>query len=198
MNERLEERKRKLLEYLKEEYKEEPPKSWWHTKKPVYRTTWDFGNTQDDYRRDDYNVTIRKNKNEAAFLVAFLFLSFAWMFYPWDFKEVDSVSVFFMIVLFIISILNALDRRPKVIIDSNGLWTHKWSVLIPWNLIVATYIKEEDAGEDKNYQLIVHFYDAWQDLFCEANFTLGGLEISNEALAYYIEYWKIKTQKVLE
>jgi len=195
MNREFEERKRKLLEYLKEEYKEEPPQRWWHSKKPEYKTTWDFANINEDYRREDYNVIIRNDKKGAASSAAFLFLLFAWMFYPWNFKNVNPLSVMFMMVILIFHLRQAFDRRPKVILDANGLWTHKWSVQIPWHLIVATYIKEDNTGEDKYFELIVHFYDAWEDEFCEASYKPTGLEVSNQALAYYIEYWKMEIRK---
>lgn len=196
MNREFEERKRKLLEYLKEEYKEDPPKSWWQQKKPVYKTTWDFSNTQEDYQRDDYKVIIRNDKKGAASLVAFLFLMLICTWQPWKNEWPDLSAVFFMIVVLVFAILPFIDRRPKVIMDENGLWTHKWNVPIPWNLIVATYIKIDDNGEDTTYEIIIHFYDEWEDLFCEASFKTFRLDVSNEAIAYYIEYWKRTSQKM--
>nr|WP_294905196.1 hypothetical protein [uncultured Lacibacter sp.] len=87
MNETLEKKQIELLRTLKVRFKEEP-RSWWQTQSKKYKTTWEVGNTYDNYPVPSDETIIRYNLKAAIVKIAALLLYMLFLiFYQWDEKE---------------------------------------------------------------------------------------------------------------
>src|SRR5690242_3390614 len=173
MIESLEQRKTQLQEHLRERYKPVKPRNGWHRKQPEYKTTAEFGNPPTRDRWVD-KLVIKNNFIEAVIFTAFLLLFTVVSII----KKGDTIAILFMLGFLGFSLYSTLDRRPKLIMDDEAIWAHRWPSCIEWQYIVASYIKINDDGETKTYSLIIHYYDPRSDFFEETNCRLDGLDIS--------------------
>jgi len=194
MNETLEKKQIELLRTLKVRFKEEP-RSWWQTQSKKYKTTWEVGNTYDNYPVPSDETIIRYNLKAAIFTIAALLLYMLFLiFYQWDEKEGSPhyFYLFFLIFIFL-ELRNALDRKPKVIITKNSIRLQKLSVEVKWDNLLASYIEEDSSGDSTETTLLLFHYDEINDTVIESAFKLECFDVKCEEFCYIIEYWKITT-----
>jgi hypothetical protein len=194
MIETLEERKANLLEYLTEEYKPKKPQRWWQSETLVYKTTREFGSPPGTALRETNEIIIRNDLVGAAIFAAFSFIIYIVMIFVWIENGINWFSLIIITLFLCISLFTLFDRRPKIIINSNGIWVHSWPLTITWKNVVATYVEEDRSSDSNSYKLIVHFYDEYKDNFYQLPASLEGLDIGKEAIAGLVEYWKTKPE----
>lgn len=78
-----------------------------------------------------------------------------------------------------------------MVFNKHGFWIKKMPQLVPWDHLVASYIRENHGGEDSSYYLLLYYYDETKDEFSETEYLIAGLNMTKEDIASQIEYWKI-------
>ncbi|GAB2830060.1 hypothetical protein [Ferruginibacter profundus] len=197
MNERLAKRKENYTRYLREEF-EKKPQRWWQQRTAEYIATADAGGGN-RYQPDWNEIIIRYDLKRALKQSAlFVIINFLIVFIvDINRKEINASFLFFNFLIFIVMLcisLGAYFKGPYVIFNSAGFWINGMEKRMPWQNLVASYIKIDDNGESASYYLQLHYYDEGQDCFVYDECTLDGLEIQREEIAFYIECWKMKIQ----
>ncbi|RXK60341.1 hypothetical protein ESA94_07620 [Lacibacter luteus] len=195
MNETLEKKQIELLRTLKERFKEEP-RSWWQTQSKKYKTTWEVGNTYDNYPEPSEEKIVKYNFKAAISKIAALLLFIFFVYYQsW---QHNSGMPYFMLVAMLIFLLLELpslyDRKPRLIITSQSIWFKKVGYEIEWNNLMASYVEEDHSGDSVTSELLFFHYDQLTNTIHEIRIKLNEcLEMNDTQICYYIEYWKIKT-----
>jgi hypothetical protein len=200
MNETLEKRKQELAKYLVVRFKDEKRK-WWQSKAKDYKTTWEAGNTYDNYPAPVNEVVIKYNLKSRMFSTFFLLLLIGFFSYAAknDVNFVVILLLFFLVGTLFFELYKLVDRRPKIILSEKGIWINKVDEWLKWNNIGATYIETDHSSEYVTFTLIIFHYNSASNEFSELSYKLlENLEISHNQLAYYIEYYKIKTGNVIK
>jgi hypothetical protein len=194
MNENLRQRKAKHAEYLNVEYQEKPRK-WWQKKDPVVRKTSEVANAGNNFQLPSHEKIVRYNLKGALSSGALFFIFFCWFAIKpvienneWDGNV--WFNCLLMLAMVFYPIVKALNRKPRIIINPEGIWLAKISELVSWEHIVETYIKVDDSGESTSYVLLIHYYDQHADSFTKIEQDLCGLDINKEEIAFHIEYLK--------
>jgi hypothetical protein len=195
MNENLQQRKQKHADYLNVTYQEKPRK-WWQKKDPVVRKTSEVANASNNFQPPPHEKIIRYNLKGALSSGALFFIFFFWVLIKpviengdWDGNALFNCLLMMSSVLY--PIIKALNRNPRIIINSQGIWMSKIKELVQWEHILETYIKEDDSGESTSYSLLIHYYQESTDSFMEVEQDLAGLDTNNNKIAFNIEYFKI-------
>ncbi len=88
-------------------------------------------------------------------------------------------------------LIRLLSKKPRLVIDSKGIWFCKWKEPVLWSAVVVTYIKEQYIShESSKYYLLVHGYDERTDDFFCRQVNIGNLAKDERAIAFLIEYIK--------
>lgn len=195
MNETLKKRQIELLQTLKERFREQPQR-WWQQKEKTYKTTWDVGNTYEDYQVPSEEITIRYNLKAAIYRIAALHL-FMFLFFYQSWSQ-DSgnpyISITMLMIFVMLELRSIVDRKPKIVITSKSIWFQKLKMEIAWEDFMASYIEEDHSSDSITRSLILFHYDRFSDTIYETTMKLNDdLEMNDAMLCYYIEYWKIKT-----
>lgn len=189
----LEERKRDLLETLKEEYSEKP-RRWWQNKQPEHKTTWEYSERSDHFRPVSDETVIRYDIKGALRGSALFFIIVAIMFFyqnNFDIKIEDLVfPILIMLILNAVPILKERKRKPKMILNREGIWLSIIEDWIAWENLIACYVKKDDSGESTTYSLIFHYYLPAYDTFATSEFEINNLDMKLEDIAAEIEYRK--------
>ena len=181
-----EERKQAYITLVQEEYKPVKYKWWKSTGRIHYHFTKDLA--RDNYKRIDRvgPVEFRKGKIGAYIAAGFLILSILGTFF------IDRMIGFFaflvVLIFFGLALPRLLDKKVRIRITREGIWTEGLTKEISWENVLITCIKEVDNGEDSVLTLIIHFYDPISDQFL--NVERGLDEISVYHVSATIEFFK--------
>lgn len=195
MNETLEKKQIELLRTLKERFRERP-RSCWQSETKKYKTTWEVGNTYDDYPEPSEETIIRYNLKAAIFTIAALLLYMVVLLTAAQNEGIafNYIMSFILGVVVVTELKRVLDRTPKIIINSQSIWFKKIDLEVEWKDLMASYIEEDHSGDSVTSSLILFHYDQYENAIIETTIKLNeSLEMNDVQLCYYIEYWKIKT-----
>lgn len=189
MNESIEERKKQIAEYYENEYAPQPPKWWWAKPEKKYEHVRDVYERKGGPLHNATETIIKNDKNGAAVTAAlFLLASIPIWINPVTWKRADGLlSLLFLYAVVILLLKTYFDRRPKIILDTQGICTHCWEGRISWENIAAVYIREDSDGDSSDHYLLVHYYNAETDEFLTAEYGLGGLEESPDDIACFVQ-----------
>lgn len=196
MNEIPEERKLQLLRYIEREYFKQPERPCWQAKNPVYKPTRDYVRWWSGKMIDTEEFIIRYSittavLNTAVFFLSFMAITFLQLYEGASWSDISPIYWIIFSLLIGMNCITIADRKPKIIMNAEGLWLHDKNVYIYWKYWVASFIKKYNDGENTYDSLVIHHYDPLHNEFTETEYKLNDdLEVSNEELAYYIEQWK--------
>ena len=180
-----EERKQAYITLVHEEHK--PVKNkWWKSTRIHYHFTKELA--RDNYKQIDRvgPVEFKKGKIGAFITAGFLILSILGAFF------IDRMIGFFafllLLIFFGLALPRLLDKKVRIRITREGLWTEGLTKEISWENVLITCIKEVDKGEDSDSTLIIHFYDPLLDQFLKVERELD--EISAFHISATIEYYR--------
>jgi hypothetical protein len=194
----LNDRKQQLVAECLERYSPKTRKWWQGRADNIYMSTWDI------YKEKNYpqvfvdEISIGKSRPE-AFLTLFICLLMAVLFIVLSF---ESGNIYFQLAAFIaaaalvfISVRNLLDRKPKIILNKDGLWTAKWRFTIPWRDIVVSCIREDSRSEHTGNHLRIHFYDPYEDVFKMVETEVDGMEKEPSTIACFVQQFRLQYGK---
>lgn len=194
----LDERKRDLLEVLKEEYSEQP-RRWWQGKQPEYKTTWEYSERSDHFQPVSEETIIRYDLKGALRNSALFFILIVLMILFQNKLQIDIGDLFFpvfaILLVYGVPIVRERERKPKIILNEDGLWLSSIEQWILWENLVVSYIKKDDDGESTSYELIFHYYLEAYDTFATSAYSISMLDMKLEDIAAEIEYRKRFRQK---
>ncbi|MFT3682327.1 MAG: hypothetical protein QM791_18880 [Ferruginibacter sp.] len=195
MNESLEKRKRELAEHLIKEYNKKP-KWWWPGKTPDYQTTWEAGNRNREYRSiTDERIVRYDLKGALTGSALFLFIVSCMEFFT---SKQVYMSLYMGVIVglaMLITVCKEIKRKPKIILNQDGIWLHILDQTIPWKNIAASFIKKTEDGDSTAYHLVLHYYLEKYDTFAVTEYKLDCLDIKTKDLASEIECRKIIAYK---
>lgn len=195
MDDAFEKRKTELVRLINELYKEKPA-GWFKEKGDVYTSTWDVGNEVDDIPPEKEEIIVRRSKKAYIIISTALLVFILTLLYEY-FNSPDAFGILIIApfaCLFVYTFVLSYDRKPKIVINKKGIWLKETDCYFEWHIIGATYIKDEDKGEDTVRSLVIYYYEPAEHDFIKAEYKFPSLlDLSIPKIAYYIEYWKIKT-----
>lgn len=199
MNENLEKRKSELLASLNSEYFKQH-KQWWQFPHSEYETTQQAAcrSRHSGFTEDDIIIQYdleRALKGSALFLFVTVGM---FMVIQENGKMWDSIFLFWMllIILFtIVPLLKEIKRAPKIILSQQSIWLHLLQEPIPWQNLVATYLKKVVDSDSETIYLVLHYYIEKYDAFAVTEYKLHNLTLSAEDLAAAIEYRQLLKQQ---
>lgn len=198
MDKTLHDRKQQLVADCLEKYSPGKRKWWQGRPDDLYKSTWDI------YKEKNYpqvfvdEILIRKSRPEAI-LTLFICLVMAVLFIVLSF---ESGNIYFQLAAFIaaavlvfICVRNLLDRKPKIILNKDGLFTTRWQFTIPWRDIVVSCIRENSRGEHTDNHLRIHFYDPYEDVFKMVETGVDGMEKEPSTIACFVHQFRLQYGK---
>jgi hypothetical protein len=211
MNERFEEKKNALLENLAKEYAPKKKKFFWNWYYNEYISTVELANTTPYYQSSE-EIAIYKYNFKALLFISILEVSFLIFFLVALFlsKDYKFLILIFAIVFQIFHykyLFQLLDRKEKMIISKDGIFSCMWGITINWDDIIATYILNKYRRNEITNFLIIHHYDDIENAFKCSSIKVTDLKIigntnntdSNiKILAFNIEYIKMIAGKFKE
>lgn len=189
----LNERKQQLVQQCLEEYQPKPRKWWQSQPDDIYKSTWDIYKEKNYPRVFADVIEIRSDFGSRIFAIIFLLIVFVFLLLM-DGREkniVGTIMAVLVAVALIFTIKSAADRKPKIVISKEGLWTAKWGLTIPWEDIVVSCIRENTSGESSSYYLRIHFYDPFEDIFRMKEYNMGDLEKEPETIACFVHQFRV-------
>lgn len=193
MSENFERRRSDLVAMLEERYANKRGR-WWPEGRFAYTRTMDLAEKCKNFDNDAAEVTIRPRLIFVFLLIAFFLTGILVQVLPIPgFKNANFSPLFLMIfgIGLIYFVARAFNRKPRMIVNTNGIWTNKLDKLIPWEDIVATFIHRASDDGDFCY-LLVHYFEPEKDQFKETEYRIDDLDITNEELSFYIEKFLIR------
>ena len=182
-----EERKQAYITHVHEEYK--PVKyKWWKSTRIYYHFTKDLA--RDNYKQIDRvgPVEFKKGKIGAFIAAGILILSILGTFFI-D-KMIGFFALLILLIFFGLALPRLLDKKVRIRITRDGIWTEGLTKEISWENVLITCIKEVQSDEDSVFTLIIHFYDPILDKFLKVERGLD--EISAYHVSATIEYYRRK------
>jgi len=182
-----EERKQAYITLVHEEYK--PVKyKWWKSTRIYYHFTKDLA--RDNYKQIDRvgPVEFKKGKIGAFIAAGILILSILGTFFI-D-KMIGFFALLILLIFFGLALPRLLDKKVRIRITREGIWTEGLTKEISWENVLITCIKEVQSDEDSVFTLIIHFYDPILDKFLKVERGLD--EISAYHVSATIEYYRRK------
>lgn len=182
-----EERKQAYITLVHEEYK--PVKyKWWKSTRIYYHFTKDLA--RDNYKQIDRvgPVEFKKGKIGAFIAVGILILSILGTFFV-D-KMIGFFALLILLIFFGLALPRILDKKVRIRITREGIWTEGLTKEISWENVLITCIKEVQSDDDSVFTLIIHFYDPILDKFLKVERGLD--EISAYHVSATIEYYRRK------
>lgn len=196
MNENLTKRKADFIRYLDEELADKPLK-WWQQKTNEYIPTRDMGGGKNHCPHNP-EETIVKYDFKRALEQGALFLCCIPVFslITGDFKENGFPGslwpMMLMVVFAFIFPLMQDDKKGMLILfNKQGFWIKSMPEQVPWDHLAASYIREDNSGESTSRYLLLYYYDKMKDEFVKMEYSLDGLDMKKEDIAFEIEYWKM-------
>ncbi len=113
-------------------------------------------------------------------------------------ENYDRMLLSFGVLTFAASLyyfIKISDKKPRIVLDSKGVWINKKAEKIAWQNVIATYIRIEDRGEDNTYYLVMHYYEYLNDTFKAIEFKLENLNMDIDEICFHIEKFKEKNTK---
>jgi hypothetical protein len=176
------------------------PKKWWHTERYYKLSTWEIANTKPylEYSIDEFAAYYPKHLAKIFGAVAIITTVIVLIFQD----NIEDSFQFFLVVLILIagfisykSIPYDKNRHPQIVINNEGIYIAKIDALIKWYLLVDTYIRVEDNGDDgASYFLDVYYYCLNRNNFFDVEVPLQEINVNYKELAYAIEYIKMQNK----
>ena len=193
MSENLEKRKSDLIADLNGRYANKRGR-WWPENRYAYTGTIDLAKKCMKFDNNATEITIRPRLIYVFICIVFFLVGIVIQVVPMPgFATVDFNPLFLIIfgAGFIYFVIRGFNRKPRMIINTDGIWTNKLNTLISWKDIVATFIHR--AGDDGDFcYLLIHYFESETDQFKETEYRVDELDITNEELAFYIEKFKLQ------
>ena len=181
----LEERKQAYITLAHEEYKPVKHK-WWKSTRIYYRFTKDLA--RDNYKQINRIGPVEFKKGKiGAFIASGIFVLSALATYFID-SMIGFFAFFTFFVFLALALPRILDKKVRIRITREGIWTEGLTKEISWENVLITCIKEVESGEDSVFTLIIHFYDPILDQFLKVERGLD--EISAYHVSATIEFFK--------
>lgn len=185
-----EERTKKYLQYLDDEYATKDNK-WWKPAADTYVTTANFASRRFVAQNSEIPTIIsfdrKRHLRELAAVMTFTIGGLLFFTIPqFSFKNL-ILPLVFILSFFGYQLAKEYRRKPKLILSKQGFWLHTIGDEIPWIDVVATYIKVIPGDGSDTYELNIHYYSPRYDLFYLAELKLASLDISAKILAADIE-----------
>ena len=190
MSENLEKRKSDLLVDLENRYAGKRGR-WWPENLFAYTMTADLAEECKKIDNEVVEVIIRPKLAILLSVSAFFLTGILIQVLPIPgFPKANFGPIFLTIFVigFVYFVARGISRKPRIIVNTNGLWTDKLNELILWKNIVATFIHR--TGDGDFCYLLVHYYIPETNQFQETEYRIDELDIKNNELAFYIEKFK--------
>jgi hypothetical protein len=187
MNENLYERKLKFIEHLSREH-DEKPRYWWGLTEPEFQRTSNTALRSKIRTSDLPEIIIKNNFRNAIIAIAF-FIAIL-IFRIVKNQEIDPVSDFFALMLFVLLLFQVADRGPKIIISKRGIWIKKVEGYFPWKEVIETYIHRDDSADATSHYLRIYYFDDELNEFRFIEQSLDGLDLRREDISFWIEKFK--------
>lgn len=191
----LEEGKQEFRDTLKASLiSQKRPSFTWSNKTYLnHESTWDIANTFPYYQSTDEVFVVGNNRWHALGGVFCLIIVFFIIVFAKAYEQ--PIAIIFLAIFVWMGlkiIMNALDRKVKLIIDKKGIFYHDWLNYIKWEDVAATYIKELYDGENTNRFLVIFFYDTEEEVFKQKEASIDGLKTDVREVSFFVEYIKMK------
>lgn len=195
MNEELKKRKADVKKYLDDQLEKRPQK-WWQFIADIYTETGDMGNGKNHYPHNPEETIVKYDFKRALTSGALFFVINFLVFFIGSGKG-DGFPPSFLLVNVVllaaitIPLVNRNKRGTLMIFNKQGFRIGKMPGPIPWHHLVASYIRQNNSGEDTTYYLLLFYYNEMKDEFEEIEYNMSGLDMDKEDVAAQIEYWKM-------
>lgn len=159
-------------------------------------STWDFASYTENASVSGDEIVIKRSKLTYLFISICLFFYDAFLIKNYNSSPdfLKMLIIVFVAGVFIYTLLLGLIKRPFFVLNKTGIWINKMNCLYEWRLIGATYIKEEQRGEDKASILVIYYYEPSELDFDKVEYIFPSfMNYSIPQIAYFIEYWKIQS-----
>lgn len=186
-------------ENLARQFARVKPKKWWHHETHYKLSTWDVANTRPylEYALDEFVAYYPKHMAKffgAMAIIATLVI----ILFQEAIKDSLPFLVFLILTTGLISIKSIpydRNRHPQLIVNKEGIYLAKIESQIPWDLLVATYIRVEERGDDgASYFLDVYYYCPDRNNFFDTEIPLQEIRVNQKELSYAIEYIKMQNK----
>jgi len=104
-------------------------------------------------------------------------------------REVTYMNLLMSLGFILYGLVKIADRKPKLVVDRNGLYFYKNNLYVAWEYVIATHIRKETNGDDTTYQLITDYIDAATDECKTHAFVLQGYDKTPGEIAMAITYY---------
>jgi hypothetical protein len=190
----LEERKQQLVDWCQNEYADKPT-SWWKSKKIKYSSTLEYSPPINNFEQNEKVVVVNLGYKENAIYCIIYFGLSIFVIYGGVTENSDVMLLSFGALTLIASLyhfIKIFDKKPRIIVDFDGIWTNKKVERISWQNVITTYIKIEDRAEDIVQYLVIHYYEYLNDAFKMIEFRLENLNMDIDEICFHIEKFKEK------
>jgi hypothetical protein len=190
-----EERKEEMVDWCKKEYVEKN-KQWWKTNKVVYKKTKELVPDLDDFVQTSNSFFVKKDFHSQLLGISVAVI-FGLIFLKIIFEQghiailIVCVAIFFIILTFLIFELK--DKSTKVILTKDCFWFDRMKKHVPWEFLVASFVKEDHRSENTSFYLVLHYYNEIIDEFVKFEYSYLGLEMEIEDICFHIEKFKEKS-----
>lgn len=104
-------------------------------------------------------------------------------------REITYMNLLMSLGFILYGLVKIADRKPKLVVDRNGLYFYKNNLYVAWEYVIATHIRKETNGDDTTYQLITDYIDAATDECKTHAFVLQGYDKTPGEIAMAITYY---------
>jgi hypothetical protein len=194
----LQERKQEIIDWCTIEYadKQSP---WWKSNKIKYTSTLEYSPPLNNFEQTLQVIVVKLSYKENTIL-SIIFFGLSIFVINGGITENYSIMLLSFGVLTVYASLHyfvkIFDKKPRILLNIDGIWTNKKAERIAWQNIIATYIKIEDKGEDTAYYLVIHYYEYLNDSFRIIEYKLENLNMNIEEICFHIEKFKEKNSRI--
>lgn len=195
MTQILEERKQQFRNELKQSLIPFKKKhfSWGSQPGISYESTWSIANTPPYFQSNREVFIVRNNPWHGLGGIFIFIIVFCAIFFAKAYNNAFAMAFLLVFVwIGIKMIVKALDKKPKLTIDSRGILYYEWMGFIGWKDIISTYILERKNEDDNTRNLLIYFHDTEDDTIKQKLVTLDGLRTDIIEVSFFVEYIKLK------
>jgi hypothetical protein len=198
MTKTLEERKQEVADWCKKEYADKPT-PWWKSNKIKYTSTLEYSPSINHFEQIVEIIIVKLSYKENTIL-SIIFFGLSIFVINGGITENYSIMLLSFGALTVYASLHyfvkIFDKKPRILLNIDGIWANKKAERIAWQNVIATYIRIEDRGEETAYYLVIHYYEYLNDTFKAIEFKLENLNMNIDEICFHIEKLKEKNSRI--
>jgi hypothetical protein len=186
--------KERRLRQIQEDYFPPPPKSFFkgifYQGSPYTHTSNYAPDPGDDFSPDEL-FEVKNAVKENFYQIIFAVLIFLFFFIPAD----NGISPLYFSIpcsaaLIIHAVVKMKDRRPRLMIDADGLHFYKRDLFISWGNIIATHIFLDRSEDSPVSKLVTDYIDELTGQCQTHQFEINGYDKKAGAIAVAITWYQ--------